>query len=102
MPVKGPAVRSDETAKTGFEGVYGGVHVVAVESEGGFEAEAVSGDEAAWFDARCPEAVPQGDSGVSIYDDFYPVLSCVAGVGDEGIRSWDGNREKGSVVGVEG
>ena len=91
-----------ETSESGFEGVYGGVHVVAVESEGGFEAEAVSGDEAAGFDTRGPEAVPQRNSGVGVYDDFYPVLTGVAGVGDEGIRSWDGDGEEGRVVGVEG
>ena len=85
LPVKGPC-EVDETTQTCLEGVYGGVHVVAVESEGGFEAEAVSGDEAAGFDTRGPESVPQGDSGVGVYDDFYTVLSGVAGAGDEGIR----------------
>ena len=99
---EGARCEVDETAKTGFEGVYGGVHVVAVESEGGFEAEAVSGDEAAGFDTRGPEPIPQGVGSVGIDDDFYTVLSGVAGSSDEGIRSWDGDGEKGSVVGVEG
>ena len=91
-----------ETAKTRFKGVYGGVHVVAVESEGGFEAETVSGDEAAGFDTRGPEPVPQGDGSVSVDDDFNSILAGVSGSGDERIRSRDGDGEEGSVVGVEG
>ena len=92
----------DETAEPGFERVYGRVHVVAVEPEGSFETEAVSGDEAAWFDTRVPELVPQGDGGVGVNNDFNSILSGVAGASDEGIRSWDGDGEDWRVVGVEG
>ena len=56
---EGAGGQVNETAQARLEGVDGGVHVVAVEAEAGFEAEAVPGDEAAGGDTRKQRGGPR-------------------------------------------
>ena len=89
-----PGGEVNETAKACLEWGYVRVHVVAVKSEAGFEAEAVPGHEPARLDTRFPEPVPERNGSVGCDNDLYSVLAGVPGTGDEGVGSRDGDGEE--------